>query len=233
MFDQEKQQLKVLIDKQRHIGTLSPEYSRLVCQYNNILDSMVDRGLREPLPDELLLDHTLLSEKYSSMEEDWEKSQQASFDLFASKCPHIYMVEVKEVRSHTALAKVLREYKGERPWWLKWSRTIEIKYYVPWGFNSWYAEGERDLVFLDKDMISQGIIGRMPIVEQEGTWFAASYRRDRHFWPYDVQVVPSTLGNAEVYLIEMKIIEALITRQLIGRTVEPQTETLPQHAIYK
>lgn len=226
MFKSEKQLLKGLVRKRRSTGPLSPERAQLVSVYNEILDGMVDRGLSEPLPDELLLDPTLLSEKYSSMEERWEAEHPITFERFVEKCPYIYMVEVKEVGSHTAQARVIRDYKDQRPWWQKLSRTVEIKYYVPWGVNKWYAKGERALVFLDKDMISQGIPGRMPLVERNGMSFAASYQRDSRFWPSGLEVVQAPLGNAVVYMVEFKALERLITGQAGGEAVERRASAL-------
>jgi RNA polymerase sigma factor (sigma-70 family) len=230
MFKSEKQQLKALVRRRWSAAPLSPERAQLVSVYNEILDGMVDRGLSEPLPDELLLDPTLLSEKYSSMEERWEAEHPITFERFVEKCPHVYMVEVKEVGSHTAQARVLRDYKGQRPWWQKLSHTVEIKYYVPWGVNKWYAEGERALAFLDKDMISQGLAGRMPLVEREGTWFAASYQRGSRFWPPGPEVVPASLGNAVVHLVELEAVERLITGQASGAAVKRRAPALAHAA---
>ncbi|HEY0323659.1 MAG TPA: sigma-70 family RNA polymerase sigma factor [Pyrinomonadaceae bacterium] len=226
MFKSEKQQLKSLVEERRRTVPLSPERSQLVSVYNEILDSMVDRGLSEPLPDDLLLDQTLLSAKYSSMEEQWEAEHHITFEQFVEKCSYVYVVEVKEVRSHAVLASVIRDYKDQRPWWQRWSHTVEIKYYIPWGFNKWYTEGERSLVFLDKDMISQGILGRMPLVGREGVWFAASYHRDSHFWPSDVETVQSELGDAMVYLIELQTIEKIIRGQTRDKAVGHQAPAL-------
>lgn len=229
MFKSETQQLKGLLEERRRTEPLSPEHSQLVSVYNEILDSMVDRGLREPLPDDLLLDQTLLGEKYSSMEERWEAEHPITFERFVEGCSYIYMVEVKEMHSHTAQAKVIREYKDQRPWWQRWSHTVEIKYYVPWGFNKWYSEGERCLVFLDKDMSSQGVLGRMPLVKREGVWFAASYHRDSRFWPSGVETVQAEQGNTPVYLVELKTIEQLITGHASDKAVEDQAPGL-KHA---
>jgi len=233
MFEQEKQQLRELLQKQRCSQPSSAEYSHSVRLYNEILDDMIERGLRQPLPEELLLDPTLLSEKYSKMEEQWEHAHPCMFEQFIKRCSYIYLVEVKEVGSHTLTAKVMRDYRTEKSWWQRWPRTVEIKYYIPWGFDKWFTPGERSIVFLDDKMISRGIPGRMPLVERDGLQFVVSYQENRDFWPQNVDVVPSTFEGAQVYLVEWGAIEEIITEYFGHQIVGHRPATAPQGVVYK
>ena len=205
-FDDQKRRLKEFLDAKRQTVPDSPEYFRLVEQYNETLNDMLDSGLSVPLEDELLLDDDLLSDRYMDFEAQWNKKHHpfTAQRLIKERSSFICLVEVSKVESHTVQATVVRQYKGELP------DEIRIGFYIPWGMSSWYKDGERAVVFLDDDYISLGLSGRMPVIERGGVEYAVSYEEDPDFWPGGVSVKQETLDGQRVSLIELRSLEAII-----------------------
>lgn len=205
-FEQQKQQIKNLLAAKRQTSPDSQDYFRLVNQYNEILNHMVERGLDKPIEDELL-DEDLLSDKYLEFEKQWNKAHPYTIDQFIEeKCSFICMVEVCKVEVNTAQARVIRQYKGELP------SDIKIRFFIPWGLGKSYRDGERAIVFLDNQMVSLGHLGRMPIIENNGIEYAVSYNENPDFWPTGTLLSQETLGDERVLLVESRVVEMIISK---------------------
>jgi Tfp pilus assembly protein PilF len=206
LFNKQKQQLKNLLNAKRQIVPDSEAYFRLVGQYNEILNNIIDNGLEMPLEDELLLDDDLLSDKYFEFEKQWNKDHPYTIEEFIEKSSFICMVEILKVESHTAHARVIRQYKGELP------DDIRIRFFIPWGLSEWYKNAERAIIFLDNELTSLGLSGRMPIIERDGVEYAVTYNENPDFWLGNASISQGTLDGERVLLIELKLVEALINK---------------------
>lgn len=205
-FEQQKQQLKDLLDAKRQTTPDSQEYFRLVDQYHEILNYMVDNGLESLIEDDLL-DEYLLSDKYLEFEKQWNKAHPYTIEQFIKeRCSYICVVDVLKTETDTAQARVIRQYKGELP------ADIRIKFFIPWGFSKWYKDGERAIVFLDDELVSLGLPGRMPVIKRNEIEYAVSYDENLDFWPKGTQINQEVLGNERVILIELKLVEAIINK---------------------
>jgi Tfp pilus assembly protein PilF len=206
-FKHQKQQLKNILDARKQAVPDSDDYFSLLDQYSEILDKMIDNGLNKPLEDELLLDDDLLRDKYFEFEKQWNKNHPYTIKKFIEeKSAFIYMVEISEIEAHTAQANVIRQYKGNLP------SEIKFRFYVPWGLSKWYKSGEKTIVFLDKELISLGLSGRMPVIKRNTIEYAASYNENRDFWLGNASINQKTLDGERVLLIELKLVEAIINR---------------------
>lgn len=205
-FEQQKQQLKDLLDTKRQTAPDSQEYFRLADQYDELLNYMVDNGLDSPIEDELL-DEDLLSDKYLEFEKQWNKAHPYTIEQFIEeKCSFICLAEILNIESNTAYARVIRQYKGELP------GDIRIKFFVPWGLSKWYRDGERAIVFLNDELVNLGLLGRMPIIERNGIEYAVSYNENPGFWPKTTQLKQGTLNDERVLLIELRQVETIINK---------------------
>lgn len=206
MIDEaDKKYLTHLLDDMRRHAPGSPEYQSTVSTYREVLDSVIERGLDEPLPDELLPDPWLFSERYADFEQRWHEDHPLTFGRFvADYCASIYRVRVEGVGASRASAEVFTTFKGER------RGRIDFNHYAPWGFREWYSEGEEAFLFLDSGGTSLGQLGRMPVGESFGDRVAISYAPDRRFWPLR-EVVPGETGEGRrVFLIPVVSLERLI-----------------------
>jgi hypothetical protein len=204
MFEHKEHLLRVLLEEQRQVPVNSIQYFDLVRRYNDVLNSMVDTGLSEPLTDDLLIDPQLLSDKYFNFERRCEQSY--TIDRFVKEqCSFICLTEVERVGTSSVRARVLEQYLGRLP------QRVEIGFFIPWGFDTWYKKGERALVFLDRSLTSLGLMGRMPVFLKGGKEYAASYSEHEDFWAYRVDVTEEHLDGERVFGIELTALQRLIS----------------------
>jgi hypothetical protein len=204
MFEHKEHLLRELLEEKRHVPVDSTQYLHLVAQYNEILNSMIDGGMSEPLEDDLLIDPHLLSNKYFDFERRCEQGY--TIDRFVKEqCSFVCLAVITKVRTSSAHAKVLEQYLGILP------RHVEVGFFIPWGFNNWFKEGEQTLIFLDQSLISLGLMGRMPIFWKDGTGYVASYSGHRDFWPYGVDVREDVLDGENIYRIELGTVKCVLS----------------------
>ncbi len=210
MFDSEMNDLKKLVEVTRQLTPGTREYQHTVYSYNELLHRILDGGLNELLPDELLLDPWLLSERYADFEEEWGKAQPLTFGRFISDaCAESHLVQILNTASSRAYARVLRTYIGGE------CSQIDFNYYTPWGFRRWFANGEFAFIFLDVGRTSLGKLGRMPVLglQEVETHVTVSFAENRAFWPLeDEEIVAGEYEGARVFQFPSVRMEELIKR---------------------
>jgi hypothetical protein len=213
MFEIKKEQLRNLLNQKAQTKPDSPKYFELINKYNNTLSDLIDEGLDEPIEDDLLLDDYLIDNKYLDFEKKWRQEHPYTIKNFIDEqCFYICLVEIREVKSHTARAKVLHSYKGGL------AGEIKINFFIPWGREKWFEAKEKSFVFLDGDLISLGLLGRMPLVERDGAEYAASYAEESSFWPDDVQVREGVVNGEKLFLIQRIAVENIISEDSLLNT---------------
>lgn len=215
MFDNEEYLLKELLEEKRDVPAGSARYVHIVNRYNEILNSMIDGGLSGPLRDDLLIDPHLLSDKYFDFERRCEQGYTID-EFIKEQCSFVCLAQIDEVRGSSARAEVLEQYLGVLP------RLVEVGFFIPWGFDTWFRKGERALIFLNQSLTSLGLVGRMPVFRKEGRECVASYSGHRDFWPYGIKVDEDVLDGESIYSIELETVKGLLSE--MRREVNPLHE---------
>jgi len=170
------------------MADLEPE-SHAVSEYNRFVEQLIEGGLSEPIPNDLLLEAMLLSPRYEEWLEDDYFYRKPPFTIrsvirdASSVCEVLVLGTQKRDGKNLSTVKVLKKLKGF------FGCPKEVQQYHPWNrVAKWFDDGDRAIIFVGAHDLCMGYTDYMPILEVENREYAVSYA-NRWFWPPEIPVL--------------------------------------------